>query len=377
MNVKKKSQNNVFIGIEDLSSDDEEIDDTDKDKDCTPTLLECNESLEDFPLDLDLFLNDENILNDDDITDNPPNISDFNFEKAGCSPEKYKLTRFREVHGSELKAFLGLLIYMGYHELPGIRLYWSNDPNFYCDRVAKVMPVKRFLKLLRCIHLNDNSKMPQRQSQEFDKLFKIRPMLSHLQEKYKTMYKPSRHLAVDESMVAFKGRSSMKQFMPLKPIKRGFKVWALADSQSGFLLNFDVIPLISKLLNDGLFACGTFRVNKKFYPKHLMKSDNKYMPGDIEYAQSKDISVMRWKDRGAKPVTLISNMHNASESTIVNRKNKKGEKIAVKCPVGITDYNKHMGGVDKFDQYMANYSISQKSRRWWLKLFYYMIDTAV
>lgn len=37
----------------------------------------------------------------------------------------------------------------------------------------------------------------------------------------------------------------------------------------------------------------------------------------------------------------------------------------------------HMGGVDKFDQYMANYSISQKSHRWWLKLFYYMIDTAI
>lgn len=49
----------------------------------------------------------------------------------------------------------------------------------------------------------------------------------------------------------------------------------------------------------------------------------------------------------------------------------------MKCSVGISDYNKHMGGVDKFDQYMANYSISQKSRRWWLKLFYYMIDTAI
>lgn len=123
----------------------------------------------------------------------------------------------------ELKSFLGLLIFMGYHEVPGIRLYWSNDPNFNCDRVAQVMSVKRFLKLFRFIHLNDNSKMPQRQSQEFDKLYKIRPLLPHLQETYKTMYKPSRHLAVDESMVAFKGCSSMKQFMPLKPIKRGFK----------------------------------------------------------------------------------------------------------------------------------------------------------
>jgi len=88
----------VFIGIEYLSSDDEEIDDTDKDKDYTPSVLECNELLEDFPLDLDLFLNDENILNDYDIANNPPNISDFNFEKARCTPEKYQLSRFREIH---------------------------------------------------------------------------------------------------------------------------------------------------------------------------------------------------------------------------------------------------------------------------------------
>lgn len=54
------------------------------------------------------------------------------------------------------------------------------------------------------------------------------------------------------------------------------------------------------------------------------------MPGDIEYAQSKDICVMEWKDRGLKSVSLISNMHIASESIIVKRKKKKGEKIAVK-----------------------------------------------
>jgi len=36
-----------------------------------------------------------------------------------------------------------------------------------------------------------------------------------------------------------------------------------------------------------------------------------------------------------------------------------------------------MGGVDKFDQYMAAYSICQKSRRWWIKLFYYLLDTSI
>ncbi|XP_008189763.1 uncharacterized protein LOC103311811 [Acyrthosiphon pisum] len=111
----------------------------------------------------------------------------------------------------------------------------------------------------------------------------------------------------------------MKQYMPMKPIKRGFKIWASADSDSGFLLNLEIytgkksngipdIPLIFKHLCDGIFSCGTFRVNKKYYPKHFMKTDVKYTSGDIEYAQSEDIGIMRWKDRESKPVTLISNM---------------------------------------------------------------------
>lgn len=58
-----------------------------------------DEVLKDFSLDLDLFLDEENILNDNDTAglavDNPPNILNFNFEKVGCSPEKYKMTRFK------------------------------------------------------------------------------------------------------------------------------------------------------------------------------------------------------------------------------------------------------------------------------------------
>jgi len=63
-----------------------------------------------------------------------------------------------------------------------------------------------------------------------------------------------------------------------------------------------------------------------------MKTDGKYTSGDIEYAQSEDIGIMRWKDRGSKPVTLVSNMHNSSDTSTVLRKNGKGERIQVKCP---------------------------------------------
>lgn len=94
----------------------------------------------------------------------------------------------------------------------------------------------------------------------------------------------------------------MKQCMPMKPTKRGFKVWALCCAETFILLNFDIytgknddqttntslrekvvmrlfepyanknyclyfdnyftsITLLENLLEKKLFACGTIRVN--------------------------------------------------------------------------------------------------------------------
>lgn len=74
-----------------------------------------------------------------------------------------------------------------------------------------------------------------------------------------------------------------------------------------------------------------------------MKTDTKYASGDKEYAQCNDIGVIRWKDRGSKPVTLTSYMHNATEYCVILRRNCKGKKVHVSCPTGISDYNKYMG----------------------------------
>ena len=51
---------------------------------------------------------------------------------------------------------------------------------------------------------------------------------------------PSKEVSIDEAMIPFKGRSSMKQFMSNKPVKRGFKVWARADATNGYISEFYV-----------------------------------------------------------------------------------------------------------------------------------------
>ncbi|KAF2362391.1 PiggyBac transposable element-derived protein, partial [Trinorchestia longiramus] len=47
------------------------------------------------------------------------------------------------------------------------------------------------------------------------------------------------HVAVDEMMVKYYGRNSLKQFIRGKPIRFGYKLWALCGP-SGYCYNFDL-----------------------------------------------------------------------------------------------------------------------------------------
>ena len=49
-----------------------------------------------------------------------------------------------------------------------------------------------------------------------------------------TVYNLHRDVSVFEAMVPFKGRSTLKQYMPMKPVICGFKVWMLADAHMGY-----------------------------------------------------------------------------------------------------------------------------------------------
>lgn len=111
----------------------------------------------------------------------------------------------------ELKAFLGLLILMVFHKLPSLKLYWSTDLNFHVERVAKVMSVKRFLQLLRFLHMNDNTQIPKRGESDFNKLYKVLPLIESLKPKFIKNFNPSRNIAIDESMIACKDRTTIKQ----------------------------------------------------------------------------------------------------------------------------------------------------------------------
>lgn len=128
-----------------------------------------------------------------------------------------------------------------------------------------------------------------------------------------------------------------------------------------------------KLLQKGLFACGTIRQNRQHFPNDSLTACKLLKMGQSDFAVADEISVYKWKDRGVKSVMVASNMHNATEMDTVLRTNKNGKKETVQCPKSIADYNRFMGGVDRFDHLHSLYSISWKSRRWWLQIIYYLM----
>ena len=100
------------------------------------------------------------------------------------------------------------------------------------------MSGRRFELLMKYFHLNNSEKQPPRGSPDYDKIYKIRLFLDQLIESFQSVYVPNREIAVDESIIGYKGRLSWIQYMPKKPTKWGIKAWVLAESGSGYVWNF-------------------------------------------------------------------------------------------------------------------------------------------
>jgi len=319
---------------------------------------------------------------------------------------------------SEMKAFVGILIAMGLHVVPSIDLYWSTDPLFRVRPISQVMPVKRFKKLLQALHVNDNSRTPKRGTASYDKVYKVRPLLNKLNEEFAGQCVSTSSQSIDEAMILFKGRSTLKQYMPMKPTKRGYKAWVRADAATGYMFQCEIytgkttddssetdlggrvvtsltrsltqcnlqdihiafdnffasFDLMQKLYNDGIYATSTVRPMRKNLPD-IAREKLKLQRGEFEWRTRSNTGYVQWKD--SKNVHVLSTAFAPQETVTVQRKQKDGSTIAVTCPRSVAQYTQRMGGVDRFDQKRECYTVSRKSRRWWLRIFYFLLDASI
>ncbi len=136
----------------------------------------------------------------------------------------------------EFLRFIGINFIMGYHKLPSRTDYWKGDQDLTVPLVVSTMPRNRFGQILSNLHINENNSISANNT---DKLYKLRPLISKMNQNYVKLYNISERVSIDESMILFKGRHSIKQYNPQKPIKRGNKLWMRADND-GYITKFDL-----------------------------------------------------------------------------------------------------------------------------------------
>ena len=146
------------------------------------------------------------------------------YGKQRYSEKGEDATKWKEVDENQIRAFLGIIFIMGFHKLPRVRDYWSQDRNLFIPAVANTMIRNDFQRCVSNIHLADNSKMLRKDSFTYNNLYKVNDFLSLLKRNFQRNYSLGSCISIDQAMIKFKGRSSIKQYQPLKPTKRGYKV---------------------------------------------------------------------------------------------------------------------------------------------------------
>ncbi|KAJ8322435.1 hypothetical protein KUTeg_000009 [Tegillarca granosa] len=150
-----------------------------------------------------------------------------------------RISNWTRTNEDEMKAFLGLLLATGIVKKPTLESYWNesnktwliNTPGF-----TNVMRRNRFQNILQCLHCNNNENAVPRGQEGYDPIHKIRPVLNLLNETFSHHYRLGRDVTVDESLVGFKGRNHLVQYMPAKKSHRwGPKFFLLAESDTGYV----------------------------------------------------------------------------------------------------------------------------------------------
>ncbi|XP_070193310.1 piggyBac transposable element-derived protein 4-like isoform X1 [Littorina saxatilis] len=340
-------------------------------------------------------------------------------------PDFYYLKRWdcdTGTDSTEMRKLIGILMAMGVVSKPTERSYWSTNSIMETPFFNKVMPRDRFLALFTFWHLNDNEEAPLPGSPDYDKLYKIQPFFSHLQERFSSVYYPEENMAVDESVMPWRGRVAWRQFIANKPCRYGMKLYCLYESSSGYIVKmkmytgkdgnkrevdhgtnvvkaltedyrnkghtiftdsfFTSSDLVTYMQENGTSYVGTVPKHRRGNPTDISSKDMKLAKGKTVVRQKNNVIAVRYNDR--KDFMLLSSKFTAEPVDtgktvrLTREQRQRGEKArnAVK-PMLVHEYNKSMNGVDHFDQHLSYYSFNRKTVKWWKRAATHLLHMAL
>ena len=304
---------------------------------------------------------------------------------------------------------------MGLIEMPSIEDYWSTTWISKTAFFSRVFTRDRFEAIFWLLHLSHEEEgVPAK------RVDKVKPLIDLLIPRFQANYVPSQCLAVDETMVGFRGRFGPKQYMPKKPVKYGIKAFTLADSAEGYVLNillytgsetlgfvnpeyntlpipaqvvvhlmepflqkghhvytdryYTSIPLAKKLKEEGTAFTGTVMRNRVGLPDAI-RFGTRLSDDEIRAFRDDDnILAMEWRAAKKKISVIMVSTDDTAQTCEVTSRSTGRQHIKPKV---VDSYNQCMNGVDRADQHTVYYAFVRKCRKWWRKVFFWLLEVTV
>lgn len=328
--------------------------------------------------------------------------------------EKSRLKKWSPVTLPEMHGFLAVILNMGIITAPDIGSYWSTSWISQIPFFGQLFSKNRFEMILWMLHVSStpNGQRPKR-------LHKVQLLLDALVKNFKGNMNPSANLSVDETMVGFRGRFGAKQYIPNKPNKYGIKAFTIADSKSGYILDtllytgadtldhsdpqyaslpqparivltlcndyleqgrtvftdryYTSIPLAQVLEAHQTAFTGTCMKNRRQIPEAFRDKRFRLSDDEVRAYRSGHLLSLAWRaPTKKKEIIMISTKDNASITSVTSRASGK----TANKPTVIDNYNQCMNGVDLADQYTTYYSFIRRSRKWWKKICFWLLEVA-
>ena len=131
---------------------------------------------------------------------------------------------WQPVTTSEMRVFIAIILYMGLVRMPNYEMYWSTNDLIGLKNFTSLMSRGRFMGILTFFHASDNTQQHARDHPAYDAGYKVNVLAKLLIGKWQSTYNMDREISVDETLIPFKGRTKLLNYIPSKPHKWGVKV---------------------------------------------------------------------------------------------------------------------------------------------------------
>ena len=208
--------------------------------------------------------------------------------------------------------------------------------------------------------------------------------------------------------------------MPQKPTKWGIKAFTMADSSNGYLLNvlvytgaetldgspspedllqparvvmhlmqpylnrghhlftdryYTSIPLVQALQEQQTSFTGTCIRNRVGLPPNIPNPTRRLGDNEVLSYQSGNVLCLPWRAPQKKSAVIMLSSEPSLQMVSVHPQIPHRNEVTK--PAVVDRYNHNMNGVDVADQLTVFYSIQRKTRKWWRKLFFWMLETTI